>query len=197
MKAKQGVVELLNKILTADLTAINQYFVHAKMCDNWGYERLHQKVRQRSFDEMKDAEELIEHILYLEGRSATRRWRRPCPPFSPRAAAARGAPPTSARSSGGVPGWCARSQGKTVAASGSGKSQRWQRLLSVGRSRWGWADTSRNTTPAGGSSNNLSRALAVNTFMASAGSTITTRLPPRWAVTVRAGWSSRTWSMRI
>ena len=67
MKAKEGVIESLNKILTADLTAINQYFVHAKMCENWGYERLHQKVRERSFDEMKDAEELIEHILYLEG----------------------------------------------------------------------------------------------------------------------------------
>jgi bacterioferritin len=67
MKAKQGVIDILNKILTADLTAINQYFVHAKMCSNWGYDRLHHHVRQRSFDEMKDAEELIEHILYLEG----------------------------------------------------------------------------------------------------------------------------------
>jgi len=67
MKAKEGVIELLNKILTADLTAINQYFLHAKMCENWGYERLHHKVKERSFDEMKDADELIEHILYLEG----------------------------------------------------------------------------------------------------------------------------------
>lgn len=67
MKAKEGIIDLLNKLLTANLTAINQYFVHGKMCDNWGYERLHHKVRQRSFDEMKDAEELIEHILYLEG----------------------------------------------------------------------------------------------------------------------------------
>jgi bacterioferritin len=67
MKAKEGVVNLLNKILTADLTAINQYFVHAKMCKNWGYERLNHKVCERSFDEMKDADELIEHILYLEG----------------------------------------------------------------------------------------------------------------------------------
>lgn len=67
MKAKEGVIELLNKILTADLTSINQYFVHSKMCENWGYERLHHKVRERSFDEMKDAEELIDHILYLEG----------------------------------------------------------------------------------------------------------------------------------
>lgn len=67
MKAKEGVLDLLNKILTANLTAINQYFVHAKMCENWGYERLHHQVCKRSFDEMKDAEEIIEHILYLEG----------------------------------------------------------------------------------------------------------------------------------
>ena len=67
MKAKEGIIDLLNKILTADLTAINQYFLHAKMCENWGYDRLHHKVKERSFDEMKDADELIEHILYLEG----------------------------------------------------------------------------------------------------------------------------------
>jgi bacterioferritin len=67
MKAKEGIVDLLNKILTSDLTAINQYFLHAKMCENWGYERLHHKVRERSIDEMKDAEQLIEHILYLDG----------------------------------------------------------------------------------------------------------------------------------
>ncbi len=67
MKAKEGVIDLLNKVLTANLTAINQYFVHAKMCENWGYERLHHEVRKRSFDEMKDAEEIIEHTLYLEG----------------------------------------------------------------------------------------------------------------------------------
>lgn len=67
MKAKEGVIELLNKILTADLTAINQYYVHAKMCENWGYERLYEKVRSRSMDEMKDADELIGHVLYLEG----------------------------------------------------------------------------------------------------------------------------------
>ena len=61
MKAKEGVVNLLNKILTADLTAINQYFVHGKMCENWGYDRLYHKVRERSIDEMKDADELIGH----------------------------------------------------------------------------------------------------------------------------------------
>jgi len=67
MKAKEGVINILNKVLTADLTAINQYFVHAKMCQNWGYERLYHKVYERSIDEMKDADVLISHILYLEG----------------------------------------------------------------------------------------------------------------------------------
>lgn len=67
MKAKKGVLELLNKILTEELTVINQYFLHAKMCDNWGYNRLEHKVKERSFSEMKDADKIIEHILYLEG----------------------------------------------------------------------------------------------------------------------------------
>jgi len=67
MKAKEGIIELLNEVLTENLTAINQYFVHGKMCENWGYERLHHHVCKRSFDEMKDTEEIIEHILYLEG----------------------------------------------------------------------------------------------------------------------------------
>ncbi len=67
MKAKEGIIDVLNKLLTANLTAINQYFVHAKMCDNWGYDRLYHKVKERSFDEMKDADDLIEHVLYLEG----------------------------------------------------------------------------------------------------------------------------------
>jgi bacterioferritin len=67
MKAKEGVINLLNKILIANLTAINQYFLHAKMCENWGYVRLYHKIRERSLDEMKDADELIGHILYLEG----------------------------------------------------------------------------------------------------------------------------------
>ena len=67
MKAKEGVINILNEILTVDLLAINQYFVHAKMCEHWGYERLHRKVRERSIDEMKDADTLIGHIFYLEG----------------------------------------------------------------------------------------------------------------------------------
>jgi bacterioferritin len=67
MKAKEGIIDLLNEILTENLTAINQYFVHSKMCENWGYERLHHHVWKRSLDEMKDADEIIEHTLYLEG----------------------------------------------------------------------------------------------------------------------------------
>ena len=61
------MIDVLNAILSADLLAINQYFVHAKMCEQWGYERLHRKVRARSIEEMKDADRLIGHILYLEG----------------------------------------------------------------------------------------------------------------------------------
>jgi bacterioferritin len=66
MKAKEGVIDILNKVLTVDLLAINQNFVHAKMCEHWGYERLHHKVREHSILEMKAADRLIGHILYLE-----------------------------------------------------------------------------------------------------------------------------------
>jgi bacterioferritin len=61
------LIEALNEILTAELTAINQYFIHAKMCANWGYTRLAKKKREESIDEMKDADRLIERILYLGG----------------------------------------------------------------------------------------------------------------------------------
>jgi bacterioferritin len=67
MRGDDEVIELLNEVLTAELTAINQYFVHAKMCENWGFKRLAAKVRDESIDEMKHAEELIERILYFEG----------------------------------------------------------------------------------------------------------------------------------
>jgi bacterioferritin len=65
--AKEGVIDRLNIILTNELTAINQYFIHAEMCANWGFPRLHHKLRDLSIEEMRDAQELIEHILYLEG----------------------------------------------------------------------------------------------------------------------------------
>jgi len=67
MKGNVKIIEALNDILTAELTGINQYFVHAKMCDNWGYERLAETIRKESMEEMKHAEELIERILFLEG----------------------------------------------------------------------------------------------------------------------------------
>jgi len=67
MKGNAKLIEALNEILTGELTAVNQYFIHAKMCDNWGYDRLAHKVREESISEMKHADELIERILFLEG----------------------------------------------------------------------------------------------------------------------------------
>jgi bacterioferritin len=67
MRGDPQVIEVLNEVLTAELTAINQYFIHSRMCANWGYERLAKKKREESIDEMKDADELIERILYLDG----------------------------------------------------------------------------------------------------------------------------------
>src|SRR5205809_7984 len=67
MKGNDDVLDLLNEVLTAELTAINQYFVDAKMMANWGYERLGKRFWDESIDEMKDADALIERILYLEG----------------------------------------------------------------------------------------------------------------------------------
>jgi bacterioferritin len=61
------ILEALNDVLTAELTAINQYFVHHKMCENWGYQKLSKKKREESVGEMKDADQLIERILYLDG----------------------------------------------------------------------------------------------------------------------------------
>jgi bacterioferritin len=67
LKGSQKVIDVLNEALTNELTAINQYFLHAEMCHNWGYERLYKKVRKESIDEMKHAEKLMERVLYLDG----------------------------------------------------------------------------------------------------------------------------------
>jgi bacterioferritin len=67
MKANPQILDVLNDVLTAELTAINQYFLHAKMLQNWGYNALAKHVRDESIDEMRHAEELCERILYLEG----------------------------------------------------------------------------------------------------------------------------------
>jgi bacterioferritin len=67
VRADDDIIEVLNEVLTAELTAINQYFIHAKMCDNWGYERLGSKIREESIDEMRHAEKIVDRILYFDG----------------------------------------------------------------------------------------------------------------------------------
>ena len=67
MKGDAKVVEMLNRVLTAELTGVNQYFIHSKMCRNWGLERLAKHSWEESIGEMKHADEVIERILYLEG----------------------------------------------------------------------------------------------------------------------------------
>jgi bacterioferritin len=67
MKGNAGIIDALNDILTAELTAINQYFIHHKMCKNWGYDRLSKKKREESIEEMKHADVVIERILFLDG----------------------------------------------------------------------------------------------------------------------------------
>ncbi len=73
MHGSSEVIELLNDALTAELTAVNQYFLDARMFDNWGYVRLGERFRSESIGEMKDADELIERILYLEGHPNVQR----------------------------------------------------------------------------------------------------------------------------
>lgn len=67
MKGNDQIISTLNSLLADELTAINQYMVHAAMCENWGYEKLHDAIEKRALEEMKHAESLIDRILFLEG----------------------------------------------------------------------------------------------------------------------------------
>ena len=67
MKGKEQVISLLNRVLQKELTGINQYFIHAKMCQNWGYQRLYKTAWDESIGEMKHADTVIERLLFLEG----------------------------------------------------------------------------------------------------------------------------------
>lgn len=68
MKGDQILIAALNDRLAEELAAINQYFIHAEMCEDWGYSSLHSAIKQRSIQEMKHAEKLIERILFLDGQ---------------------------------------------------------------------------------------------------------------------------------
>jgi bacterioferritin len=67
MKSDPKIIDMLQEVLKAELTAINQYFLHAEMCENWGYEALAKHTRKESIEEMRHAEVLMERILYLDG----------------------------------------------------------------------------------------------------------------------------------
>lgn len=68
MKGNDEVIALLNDVLCAELTAINQYFVHGMMCKNWHYKKLAEIGRKESIEEMNHAQEIIDRILYLDGK---------------------------------------------------------------------------------------------------------------------------------
>jgi len=67
MQGDPKVIDALNSALKEELTAINQYFIHAEMCENWGYKKLSDYIKKQSIDEMKHAEALMERILFLDG----------------------------------------------------------------------------------------------------------------------------------
>jgi len=67
MKANAEVLNALNEALAEEIMAINQYFLHAEMCENWGYEKLGAMIKKESIDEMKHAESIMERILFLDG----------------------------------------------------------------------------------------------------------------------------------
>ncbi|MDQ3809515.1 MAG: bacterioferritin [Chloroflexota bacterium] len=67
MQGSPRIIDLLNQLLSLELRAINQYFLHTKMCQNWGLERMAKRLREQSFAEMRDAEEIMDRILFFDG----------------------------------------------------------------------------------------------------------------------------------
>lgn len=74
MKGDAAVLEMLQDVLSAELTGVNQYFIHAMMCKNWGYKRLAEHSRHESIEEMQHAQEVIERMLYLDGAPNLQRY---------------------------------------------------------------------------------------------------------------------------
>jgi bacterioferritin len=74
MKSDPQIIAMLNDVLTAELTAVNQYWLHARLCHHWGFDRLWEKIREESIEEMKHADSLIERILYLDGLPNVQRY---------------------------------------------------------------------------------------------------------------------------
>ena len=74
MEGDSEIIEMLNDVLTAELTAINQYFIHAKMRENWGFSKLAAVARKESIEEMEDADKVIDRILYLDGTPNLQRY---------------------------------------------------------------------------------------------------------------------------
>ena len=74
MKGNDEIIQLLNDVLCAELTAINQYFIHGRMCENWRYRRLAELIRKESIEEMKHAQKVIDRILYFDGQPNMQRY---------------------------------------------------------------------------------------------------------------------------
>ena len=76
MKGNAKLIEVLNSLLADELTAVNQYMVHAEICENWGYEKLHGHFQKRAVEDMKHAEKLIGRIIFLEGMPVVSEYRK-------------------------------------------------------------------------------------------------------------------------
>jgi bacterioferritin len=76
MKGNVKLIEVLNSLLADELTAVNQYMVHAEISEQWGYARLHGHFQRRAIDEMKHAEKLIGRVIFLEGRPVVSEYRK-------------------------------------------------------------------------------------------------------------------------